>query len=119
MKAFGKVVVGHTDAQAREWTSKGGPVLRDWDTGGSGVQGIAAGECGHHSCGIANRMCKRADAVKRRGECNQAVARNSSVTWHHRGNAAKRARLTNRAAGISAKSDDGQVCGDSRARAAA
>src|SRR5258706_469652 len=94
VKSFGEVVIGNADAQTGERTAKRGSVIRYRRGGGCGVQRIAPCERGHHGGGITNRACERANAVQRRRERDQTVARNASVTRHHCRDAAERAGLT-------------------------
>ena len=52
---------------------------------------------------VLHRLGERADVVERRGEGDQAVARDAAVGRHQPDHAAERCRLANRAAGIGAQ----------------
>ena len=80
---------------------------------------VVAGDHAEHRRGIANVCGKRADAVKRGGKSDEAVARDAAIRGQHANHAAKTGRLANGAARIGAQRGHGQVGRHGRSRAAA
>ena len=84
-----------------------------------GVDGIVPGDDAEQGGRIAHIGRERPDAVERRGEGDEPVARDASVGRQHADHSAEAGGLADGAAGVGAERGDGEVCRDGRRRSAA
>src|SRR5262249_56134075 len=95
-----EVVAGNADAQTSH--RFGDFVGVGWNRfgGGSGIVGIASGNGLQDRGDVFHVVGKRADAIERGCESDQAVTRNAAVAAHHGGGATESSRLADRAAHV-------------------
>ena len=72
-----------------------------------------------NSGAIASRAGDRSDLVKRRSECDEAVAGNPPIAWLEADHATERGGLADRTAGIAAESRERLASGNGGRRATA
>ena len=124
VEAFGKVLCRDADAQARlsrffDGLVAFGGIVFDGSRGAGGVLGIVAGDDAEQRGGVAHVGGEGADAIERRSEGDEAVARDAAVGGQHADHAAKAGGLADGAAGVGAERGHGEIRSHGRGRAAA
>jgi hypothetical protein len=112
VEALTEVLVGNADAQAADGLGGLGCVAGNRQRGGCRVHRVRTGEDFEHRRGVCHTAREGTDAIQRRGEGDEPVARDAAISGQHADDTAEGSGLANGTSGVGAERGDAEASGD-------